>query len=111
MDNHLPTPVYSLEYAHEVIDQFVDKLGRATAFFANKLGYDAIDFRRLLVNLFRYRNARWNVVRDCIKYFDKYDLYDDVRQYDAENFRIWLTSVKTLVEDDLIDRKKLGKPY
>jgi hypothetical protein len=109
---HSPHPHkvrYPYLYAESVVDSFIDSWGRVTIFVAKKSGMTPSAFRNLLVKTFMYRNGRWNVTRDLLKYIDRHNLYNEMAFYDRSDFQKYLTCVKSLVEDDLIDSEKLQK--
>ena len=101
--------VYSYRYAVLVVDRFIDSYSRVINFVAKKLWMDPKELRDMLVNQFMHKNARWNVTRDMFKKIDRQDLYDELSVYDKETFVKYLTCVKSLSEDWLIDHEKLRK--
>jgi len=107
--NHTRHSVYSRDYAEKIIQQFIDSYARVLIFVAKKLRIDPKTFRDILINAFIYRNASWNCLRDALKYIDKHDLYKELSSYHGEVFKNYLTDVKYIVTDTLIDEKKLDK--
>ena len=88
--------------AARAIDGFVDCYSRATCFLAKKLQLSPMDLRKILIKQFMYMNARWNVTRDIIKWIDREDMFDELARLEYKLFVKYLTSVKTLVEDDIL---------
>jgi hypothetical protein len=95
---------YSYGYSAKIIEEFVEKYARATIFVARKLGFTPREFKHSLIVLFQFRNGKWNSVRDTLKYIDKHRLYGEIQGYEYTIFLKYLTSVRSLVEDILLER-------
>lgn len=100
-------PHYPREYSASVVDKFLDNYARVHIFVARMIGKDPKEFREALIRAFMYRNARWNVTRDVLKYVHNQDLYAVLKALSLPDRTIYLTAVKTLCEDFLIDSEKL----
>ena len=100
-------PVYSWEYSREVVDQFLKDYARVTIHVGKLLGLSPTEMRESLVKAFRYHNTRWKVLRETLKYIDKEGLPTILSRLGREDRLVYLTAVRSLVEDDMIDGEKL----
>ena len=107
--NHISPVRYPYFYSESVVNKFIDKHSRVTVFIAKKLHKDPRDFRYTLIKLFMDRNGAWNSTRDTIKYIEKHDLYAMIDSLSYENVKKYLTGVKYLVQDSLIDSGNMLK--
>jgi hypothetical protein len=108
--NSTPSPVrYPYLYAENIVDKFIDSYSRVCIFVAKKSGIDPKRFRMLLIAAFMYRNKRWNIVRDMLKYIHRRELYDEMSFFDPPDFRKYLTHLKYFIEEELIDAGKLDE--
>lgn len=98
---------YSFSYSESVVDSFLDHYARAANFICSKLRINPLVFRIRLIKLFMDNQPRWRVTRDALKIIEREDLYCDMRQLTREECLVYLTSIKTLAEDWLIDHEKL----
>lgn len=101
--------VYAFRFAVTVVDAFLESYGRVHIFVARKLQIDPIVLKNMLINAFMFRNARWQVIRETFKRIHNLDLYDEMSWMDAGQARKYLTSISSLVEDDLIERDLFEK--
>ncbi len=99
----LKSSVYSWEYSEWVVDGFINKYSRVMTFVAKKLGMPMKHVRLYYVDLFRSKNAKFQILRETLKRIHKQDLYADLARLDRADFLKYLTSVRTLVEDDWLD--------
>lgn len=97
------TTSYPLEYSRDIVESFVQKYARATIYIAKRCGMSPRDFKWSLIKLFRFNNGRWNSVRDTVKYVQRWQLWEEAGRYDFTAFQKYLTCVKTLAEDNLMD--------
>lgn len=104
-------PKYPYFYSASIVDSFIDSYSRATYFLAKKLGYDPKDFRMTLIKLFMSGSPRWNITREVIKKVENWNMYNELMTYDRSGVLKYLTSVRTMVEDELIDKEILHKRY
>ena len=100
---------YPYLFAESVVDNFLDKYSRVVIFVARKLEMPPKHLRYLLIKTFMLHPAKWNAVRDTLKTVEQQQLYGVLCTLDAENVANYLTCVKTMCEDSLIDEKKLNK--
>jgi hypothetical protein len=93
---------YNYRLATASVEAFVEKYARVTIFMAKKLEFPVWKFKENLKTLFMYYNVRWNVVRETMKYLEKQNLVPYLSQYTKDEFLEYLTTVKSLVVDDLL---------
>lgn len=95
---------YSYDYSTRVVHDFVDSYSRATSFVADMCFIDRRKFVQTLINLFAHNNRRFQFVRDTIKMVERADLYRDIARIPADDRPKYLTAVRTLIEDEWLDR-------
>lgn len=106
-NSHSLPSTYPYHYSEQVIAEFENKYARVMLFISKKLGFTPKYFRLMLINAFMNHNGHWNVVRETLKYVDRHDLYGLIATMTKEEAVKYLTSVRTIVEDWLIDDEKL----
>lgn len=94
---------YPFHYSARIVEKFVEKYARATIFCAKKLGISPREFKWSLIVLFAKSNNRWNSVRDAIKYVEKNNMYNYLSKYDADMLAKYLTFVRYICEDSLLE--------
>lgn len=105
-----PSPVhYPYFYAESVVYKFIDKYSRVVHFIAKKIGMEPSEFTMLMIKLFMYQNGAWNSIRDTLKYVDKHRLIDEIAHYSRIDTLNYLTKIKYIVQDSLIDKELLLK--
>lgn len=109
LDGHLKSKRYPFLYSVRIVEDFIIKYSRATCFIAKKLDMDPRDLKLELTKLFMYKNRCWNVWRETIKYIDIHNMYGYLQVYDRSNFIKYLTCIRSLETDFLIDSEKLNK--
>lgn len=105
MSSH--THRYPYDYSYRVVQAFLDSYGRAAIFIGKKLGMSPAEMRDSLVICFAHRPARWNALRDTIKVVEKQDLYAAMRRMTKAECIDYLTAVRSLVDDDMLDRAEM----
>lgn len=105
--SHSRPHAYPYLYSEGVIDEFLKNYSRVVLFVSKKCHMSAKEFRFNMIKCFMYRNSRWNVLRETLKYIEKHQLYSDMAFYHGPDFEKYLTAVRSLVEDSLIDNEKL----
>lgn len=103
MTHSTHTPVYSWQFAHDVVWNFLESYSRVTIFFAKKLGIEPKEYTNQLIEIFRYKNVRWRILREVMKYVQKHGLMDELSRYSRKDFIKYLTSVRWEVEDLYLD--------
>jgi len=100
------TSSYAYQYSASVVDSFIEKYARATRFFGKIYGLDGRETRKALIKCFQFKNNRWNIVREQIKWVEKTDAYAFLASIGNAGAREYLTAVKYQAEDLWIFEKK-----
>jgi hypothetical protein len=101
--------VYSYRFASKVVTDFEEKYARVVLFVGEKLQMLPEEFRNYLVNQFQHNNRRWNVTREALKLIDKHDQYEMLGKLTPSEFVQYVTCVKSLAVDWLLDHESLDK--
>jgi len=100
-------PGYSFDFSADVVDNFICKYWRATATVGTSLGLSTSDMRRSLINAFMRNQPRWKCLRDTIKRCTEPEQLALLRCLSKTEAIKYLTSVRSIAEDYLIDHGEL----
>lgn len=106
-DRDVKAAVYSYRFAVSAVDAFLQRYSRVCIFVSKKLHIDAMDLRENLINAFMYRNRRWILLRNTLKLIHNQDMYDELAPLTYPDFVKYLTSVKSMAEDEWLDSKNV----
>lgn len=99
--------VYSYRSADHAVRDFMIKRARVILFICKTTSIDVKSFRISSIKLFMYRNRSWNVFREVIKRLDTAEEMDYFVHLEWADRPKYLTFVKHMAEDWLIDHEKL----
>lgn len=90
---------YPYQYAREIVETFTGSYARATNCIARICDVPPLDYVEHLIYLFMANNKMWNVVRDVVKWVEKTNQYDYLRELGDEMALEYLKVVKYTAED------------